>query len=152
MASKPLTVNKKWIKMLKCIYSPPSSLFLLNFLNNNSRSFVAEQMHDAYTQLQVKWLQILTTVLLDMLVEMLLSASSVSSLSWQMQPLTLICHLVSFGSVTLDTPMNRKFMPDADFSSWTPLEYIAEWVLKWIRLWKRLWYDYIIECVLYIVE
>ncbi|KAG8003830.1 Dihydropteridine reductase [Nibea albiflora] len=28
--------------------------------------------------------------------------------------------------VTLDTPMNRKFMPDADFSSWTPLEYIAE--------------------------
>ncbi|KAJ0049742.1 hypothetical protein NL108_000603, partial [Boleophthalmus pectinirostris] len=27
--------------------------------------------------------------------------------------------------VTLDTPMNRKFMPKADFSSWTPLEYIA---------------------------
>lgn len=36
------------------------------------------------------------------------------------------CHLASFSRVTLDTPMNRKFMPDADFSSWTPLEYIAE--------------------------
>ncbi|XP_051276499.1 quinoid dihydropteridine reductase a [Dicentrarchus labrax] len=33
--------------------------------------------------------------------------------------------------VTLDTPMNRKFMPDADFSSWTPLEYIAEMFFKW---------------------
>lgn len=28
--------------------------------------------------------------------------------------------------VTLDTPMNRKWMPKADFSSWTPLEYVAE--------------------------
>ncbi|KAM3866971.1 quinoid dihydropteridine reductase a [Diretmus argenteus] len=33
--------------------------------------------------------------------------------------------------VTLDTPMNRKFMPDADFSSWTPLEYIAETFFGW---------------------
>ncbi|RVE67678.1 hypothetical protein OJAV_G00105380 [Oryzias javanicus] len=33
--------------------------------------------------------------------------------------------------VTLDTPMNRKFMPNADFSSWTPLEYIAETFFKW---------------------
>ncbi|XP_039975849.1 quinoid dihydropteridine reductase a [Xiphias gladius] len=33
--------------------------------------------------------------------------------------------------VTLDTPMNRKFMPDADFSSWTPLEYIAEMFFDW---------------------
>ncbi|XP_029021295.1 quinoid dihydropteridine reductase a [Betta splendens] len=33
--------------------------------------------------------------------------------------------------VTLDTPMNRKFMPDADFSSWTPLEYIAEMFFNW---------------------
>ncbi|KAM3613212.1 uncharacterized protein V6R79_022560 [Siganus canaliculatus] len=33
--------------------------------------------------------------------------------------------------VTLDTPMNRKFMPDADFSSWTPLEYIAETFFSW---------------------
>ncbi|MEE6462423.1 hypothetical protein FKM82_001587 [Ascaphus truei] len=28
--------------------------------------------------------------------------------------------------VTLDTPANRASMPDADFSSWTPLEFIAE--------------------------
>ncbi|KFQ82915.1 Dihydropteridine reductase, partial [Phaethon lepturus] len=28
--------------------------------------------------------------------------------------------------VTLDTPANRKSMPDADFSSWTPLDFIAE--------------------------
>lgn len=28
--------------------------------------------------------------------------------------------------ITLDTPMNRKFMPKADFSSWTPLETVAE--------------------------
>ncbi|KAF5902274.1 dihydropteridine reductase, partial [Clarias magur] len=27
--------------------------------------------------------------------------------------------------VTLDTPMNRQFMPDADVTSWTPLEYVA---------------------------
>lgn len=28
--------------------------------------------------------------------------------------------------VTLDTPMNRKWMPDGDFGSWTPLEFVAE--------------------------
>uniref|UniRef100_A0A671NHX6 Dihydropteridine reductase n=1 Tax=Sinocyclocheilus anshuiensis TaxID=1608454 RepID=A0A671NHX6_9TELE len=33
--------------------------------------------------------------------------------------------------VTLDTPMNRKFMPDGDVSSWTPLEYITELFYKW---------------------
>ncbi|XP_063048992.1 dihydropteridine reductase-like [Engraulis encrasicolus] len=33
--------------------------------------------------------------------------------------------------VTLDTPMNRKFMPDADFSTWTPLEYIADLFFQW---------------------
>lgn len=33
--------------------------------------------------------------------------------------------------VTLDTPMNRKFMPNADFSTWTPLEYIAELFFNW---------------------
>lgn len=30
--------------------------------------------------------------------------------------------------VTLDTPMNRRDMPDADTSSWTPLDDIANWV------------------------
>lgn len=28
--------------------------------------------------------------------------------------------------MTLDTPMNRKWMPKADHSTWTPLSYIAE--------------------------
>lgn len=28
--------------------------------------------------------------------------------------------------VTLDTPVNRKSMPEADFSSWTPLEFLVE--------------------------
>jgi dihydropteridine reductase len=32
---------------------------------------------------------------------------------------------------TLDTPMNRKWMPKADFSSWTPLETVAELMYKW---------------------
>ncbi|KAM3831191.1 dihydropteridine reductase isoform 6-T6 [Vipera latastei] len=34
--------------------------------------------------------------------------------------------------VTLDTPMNRKSMPDADFSSWTPLDFIAGTFYDWI--------------------
>ncbi|KAG7252116.1 LOW QUALITY PROTEIN: hypothetical protein CRUP_019533 [Coryphaenoides rupestris] len=33
--------------------------------------------------------------------------------------------------VTLDTPMNRKFMPDADFGSWTPLDYVSETFFSW---------------------
>uniref|UniRef100_A0A8C4Q8P3 Dihydropteridine reductase n=1 Tax=Eptatretus burgeri TaxID=7764 RepID=A0A8C4Q8P3_EPTBU len=33
--------------------------------------------------------------------------------------------------VTLDTPTNRKFMPDADFGSWTPLEFVAEILHQW---------------------
>lgn len=28
--------------------------------------------------------------------------------------------------VTLDTPMNRKWMPQADFSTWTPLEIVVQ--------------------------
>lgn len=35
--------------------------------------------------------------------------------------------------VTLDTPMNRKWMPKADTSTWTPLTYIAEMFEKWIE-------------------
>ncbi|XP_043428826.1 dihydropteridine reductase [Prionailurus bengalensis] len=34
--------------------------------------------------------------------------------------------------VTLDTPMNRKSMPEADFSSWTPLEFLVETFYDWI--------------------
>lgn len=35
--------------------------------------------------------------------------------------------------VTLDTPMNRKWMPKADTSTWTPLEFVAELFSKWIK-------------------
>lgn len=48
--------------------------------------------------------------------------------------LTITAHSWCFLSVsgadrvTLDTPMNRKFMPDADFGSWTSLEHVTEWV------------------------
>jgi len=34
---------------------------------------------------------------------------------------------------TLDTPMNRKWMPKADTSTWTPLDFVAELMLKWTR-------------------
>lgn len=27
---------------------------------------------------------------------------------------------------TLDTPMNRKWMPNADTSTWTPLDFVAK--------------------------
>lgn len=28
--------------------------------------------------------------------------------------------------ITLDTPMNRKWMPNADFSTWTSLDFVAK--------------------------
>lgn len=34
--------------------------------------------------------------------------------------------------ITLDTPMNRKWMSKADFSTWTPLNFVAELFEKWI--------------------
>jgi dihydropteridine reductase len=34
--------------------------------------------------------------------------------------------------ITLDTPMNRKWMPNADFSTWTPLEFVAELFHNWV--------------------
>jgi dihydropteridine reductase len=40
-------------------------------------------------------------------------------------------HVVCLLPVTLDTPMNRAAMPDADRSSWTPLSYVAELALEW---------------------
>ncbi|KAK2586601.1 hypothetical protein KPH14_011475 [Odynerus spinipes] len=33
--------------------------------------------------------------------------------------------------VTLDTPMNRKFMPKADTSKWTSLEFVSNLFWKW---------------------
>lgn len=35
-------------------------------------------------------------------------------------------NVVAILPITLDTPMNRKWMPKADFSTWTPLEFVAE--------------------------
>jgi len=35
--------------------------------------------------------------------------------------------------ITLDTPMNRTNMPKADFSTWTPLEDLAEQIFQWTR-------------------
>jgi len=35
--------------------------------------------------------------------------------------------------VTLDTPMNRKFMPDADQTTWTPMEFVADMFNKWVK-------------------
>ncbi|TPX45351.1 hypothetical protein SeLEV6574_g03917 [Synchytrium endobioticum] len=34
---------------------------------------------------------------------------------------------------TLDTPMNRKFMPNADHSTWIPLQEISDKVVAWAR-------------------
>lgn len=42
---------------------------------------------------------------------------------------TAVCIL----PITLDTPMNRKWMPDADQTTWTPLEYIASMFLGWLN-------------------
>ncbi|GFO36533.1 dihydropteridine reductase [Plakobranchus ocellatus] len=35
--------------------------------------------------------------------------------------------------VTLDTPMNRKFMSSADFTTWTSLDYVAELFEQWLQ-------------------
>lgn len=34
--------------------------------------------------------------------------------------------VISILPITLDTPMNRKWMSSADFTKWTPLEFVAE--------------------------
>lgn len=41
--------------------------------------------------------------------------------------------VVAILPVTLDTPMNRKFMPKADHSSWTPLEFVAKLMYSWTK-------------------
>lgn len=45
--------------------------------------------------------------------------------------------VVSILPVTLDTPMNRKWMPKADFTTWTPLPEVAELLLKWTKCENR---------------
>merc|ERR1711973_31107 len=39
--------------------------------------------------------------------------------------------------VTLDTPMNRKFMPDADKSTWTPLSEVGRILINWVEKKER---------------
>lgn len=41
--------------------------------------------------------------------------------------------------VTLDTPMNRKWMPKADHSTWTPMDFVAE-------------YDFCLSCLDHIIH
>lgn len=56
----------------------------------------------------------------------------VSSLAAEKSGLPPSSSVVAVLPVTLDTPMNRKFMPNADFSSWTPLDFVADLFFKWI--------------------
>ena len=35
--------------------------------------------------------------------------------------------------ITIDTPMNRKWMAGADFGTWTPREFIAEKFMEWLE-------------------
>ena len=39
--------------------------------------------------------------------------------------------VVAILPVTLDTPMNRKWMPQGDQTKWTPLEFVAELTHGW---------------------
>ncbi|XP_054164366.1 dihydropteridine reductase-like [Oppia nitens] len=55
----------------------------------------------------------------------------VQSLSQSTGGLPTGATVVAILPVTFDTPMNRKFMPKADTSQWTPLEFAAELMWKW---------------------
>lgn len=56
------------------------------------------------------------------------------SLACENSGLPAKAQVVSILPITLDTPMNRKWMPKADTSTWTPREYIAELFHKWITV------------------
>jgi len=43
------------------------------------------------------------------------------------------CCVVGILPVTLDTPMNRKFMPGADTSTWTPLSEVGRIMMNWTQ-------------------
>lgn len=55
----------------------------------------------------------------------------VSSLAQEKGGLPVNSSVLAILPVTLDTPMNRKFMPNADFSEWTPLTFVADLFVKW---------------------
>ena len=39
--------------------------------------------------------------------------------------------------ITIDTPMNRKWMANADFGTWTTREFIADLFVKWMKIENR---------------
>ena len=39
--------------------------------------------------------------------------------------------------ITIDTPMNRKWMSKADFGTWTPREFIADKFMEWLQAENR---------------
>jgi len=43
------------------------------------------------------------------------------------------CLAAALLPITLDTPMNRKWMAKADQSTWTPLEFVSSLLLKWAQ-------------------
>ena len=43
--------------------------------------------------------------------------------------------------ITLNTFMNRKYMPDADQTTWTPLPFVAEYVTIYIYIKKYTFYQ-----------
>jgi dihydropteridine reductase len=56
-------------------------------------------------------------------------------------------HALAIAPVTLDTPMNRKWMPKADFGTWTPLSYIAEY--KSIKSIASFFFFFLFVCLFY---
>lgn len=55
----------------------------------------------------------------------------VSSLSAEKGGLPKSSSVLAILPVTLDTPMNRKFMANADTSTWTPLDFVATLFHSW---------------------
>jgi len=55
----------------------------------------------------------------------------VASLTGNKSGLPADCTSLAILPNTLDTPMNRKWMPKADTSTWTPLVYVADLMVKW---------------------
>ena len=55
----------------------------------------------------------------------------VSSLSSEKGGLPKNSSVLAILPITLDTKMNRKFMPKADFSTWTSLDFVANLFYQW---------------------
>jgi len=55
----------------------------------------------------------------------------VRSLGMENSGMTQDSKVVGLAPVILDTPANRAAMPDADFSSWTPLPDVSSKILEW---------------------